>query len=630
MPGPIEDIKSRVDIVELIAESVQLRKHRNYYSGLCPFHAHVNNTPSFAVWPDAQIWKCFGQCNTGGDVFTFVMKKEGVDFSEALRILAQRAGVELRQRSPEEAAKEEEHAHLRELLGDAATYFHNLLLHSPQAEHARQHILQRGLSVLTVEKFQLGYSLKSWDVLFNHLAGKGVTARDMIEAGLIIERDDGSGSYDRFRDRLMIPIYDANGKISGFGARALNPDDAPKFLNSPQTALFDKGRTLYGLSFARKAVRETGTAVIVEGYMDVMAAHQAGFANVVSPMGVALTEDHVRLLSRYAKRIVLALDADEAGRLAARRGGEIGATTEATVPIFERYENIKKAVSRKSIRLDTRVMLLPEGKDPDEVVLSDPGAWAELVASAVPILEFIIRTTTAGRDLDDPGVKADVAGELLPVIDQIADSVERDAYRQKLARILRVSESALLQKRAGAKEKSRTSAPVEARTEAQLSNGPISKLESYCIGALVRRPELLYKADRRLQEMGLEQLSEEDFTHAGHRAIFRALKAALAQDAADPADHLRDSLDESLFSALDALSAEAAQINPDEPSAVDDVLNAITRLRRRSVDSTLTQLRFLVEDAQGQGDSTPETFVQTIAKLAGARQKLDRALAGLR
>jgi DNA primase len=631
--GVIEEVKDRIDIVEVIGESVALKKRRNYYSGLCPFHPHVNNTPSFVVWPDSRSWRCFGQCNTGGDVFAFVMKKEGIDFSEALQTLAKRAGVELHQRSPEQQAQDEENAALREWVAEAAIFYHNQLLNSPQGGAAREHVLKRGLDVLTVQKFQLGYAPDSWDALLNYLTGKGATPSQLVEAGLVIERDDGSGFFDRFRNRLMIPIFDGRGKIAGFGARVLNPTDQPKFLNSPQSVLFDKGRTLYGLSLARKAIRETETAVIVEGYMDVMAAHQAGFANVVSPMGVALTEEQIKQLVRYARRIVLALDADTAGDQATLRGLAVARESldREYQPVFDPRGLIR---TEGRLKADIRAITLPAGEDPDEVILAAPETWRKLVDGAQPIVEYVMRALGAGRDLDDAKTKADIAEAVLPLVDDVADPVERSDYLQRLARFLKIDPRALLERRAPARPRRRAAATPEPASEEPAAplvpESPLAKLEAYCLAALARRPELLYKADRHLLTLGLERLSEEDFSDGAHRAIFRTARAALAQDAVEPADYLHENLTDAARPALEAaLAAPVSDKLADERAATDDALQAITRLRRRNVQNMVTHLQFLMEDAQAQGDTQASELESSIARLFGARQMLDRALAGV-
>jgi DNA primase len=313
----IDEVKSRIDIVDLVSEAgVKLRKAGRNYTGFCPFHDN-KNTPAFVVWPETGTWRCFGQCNEGGDIFKFVMKKEGWDFKEALQRLAQRAGVELQEYSPQQEAQKELYESLRALLDDAVLYYRNHLLNTPDVlAYLRE---KRGLTDATIETFGLGYAPPGWDNALKHFTGRGYSEQDLFDAGLLSERDLG-GYYDRFRHRIMIPIRDERGRMAGFGARIVEPEDLPKFLNSPETPVFSKGKLLYGLDRARKPIRAADQAVIVEGYLDVIAVHQAGFENVVSPMGTALTEDQLRLLKRFTRKIVLALDPDTAGQKAILRG----------------------------------------------------------------------------------------------------------------------------------------------------------------------------------------------------------------------------------------------------------------------------------------------------------------------
>jgi DNA primase len=293
----IDEIKARIDIVDLVSETVKLRHSGKNYTGFCPFHDN-KRTPAFVVFPDTGTWRCFGQCNEGGDIFKFVMKKEGWDFSEALRRLAERAGVPLQPYSPEREQQKETNQHLRALLEEAVTFYRQQLLDTQPGHEVLAYLKdKRGLSEITIETFGLGYAPDSWDAALAHFTGRGYSEQDLIDSGLLTVREDEGESggrekrrvYDRFRHRIMIPIRDENGRMAGFGGRIVDPEDQPKFLNSPQTPIFDKGRLLYGLDRARKPIRVVDQAVIVEGYLDVIAVHQAGFENVVSPMGTALT-----------------------------------------------------------------------------------------------------------------------------------------------------------------------------------------------------------------------------------------------------------------------------------------------------------------------------------------------------
>ncbi|MCX7669506.1 MAG: DNA primase, partial [Anaerolineae bacterium] len=282
----IDEIKERLDIVEVISQYVPLKKTGRNYKGLCPFHSE--KTPSFVVFPENQSWHCFGACSTGGDVFTFIMKRENLDFGEALALLAERAGVALQPKAGGAPADEQKFERLRQLVAEAALYYHYLLVRADEAAIARAYLERRGLTRQTWENWQLGYALESWDALKDRLTARGYTLAELEEAGLIIRREDGSGYYDRFRGRLMIPIRDVQGRAVGFGARILREDPErpqPKYINSPQTPIFDKGSLLYGLDMARKAIREADMAVLVEGYMDVLMSHQVGVTNVVAGMG---------------------------------------------------------------------------------------------------------------------------------------------------------------------------------------------------------------------------------------------------------------------------------------------------------------------------------------------------------
>ena len=303
------------------------------------------------------------------------MKRDGVDFAEALRVLAQRTGVELKPRTPEEQERDDNLGHLRQLLDTAVTYYHHLLKNAPGAAAARDHLAGRGLTAQAIEMFQLGYAPEAWDAALKYFTGKDYAQQDLLDAGLIVVKEEDERVFDRFRDRLMIPVRDERGRMTGFQARALKPDALPKFMNSPQTALFDKGRTLFGLDRARKAIREAEAAIVVEGNLDVMAAHQAGFENVVSSQGTALTEHQMRLLKKYARRIILALDADAAGNAATLRGLSVAREAldrEAEI-VFD-----PRGLVRTEGRLgaDIRVMTLPARPRPGRRHRPRPGRMA--------------------------------------------------------------------------------------------------------------------------------------------------------------------------------------------------------------------------------------------------------------
>ncbi len=281
----VEEVKQRIDIVEVVSRYTTLTKAGRNFKALCPFHSE--KTPSFFVFPERQSWHCFGACNTGGDAFSFIMKKEGLSFGETLRFLADKVGVLIPTRI-EPGPGRDEKERLFQANEVAAQFYHNLLVTSAQAEKVRSYLASRGLNDKSTSDFQLGYSPNTWEALKQYLLERGFTEMEMLTTGLIIQSEDGK-THDRFRNRLIFPICDQRGRVTGFGGRALDNETQPKYLNSPQTPVFDKSDTLYGIHLAAPAIRREDVAVIVEGYMDVIIPHQYGFQNVVASMGIAIT-----------------------------------------------------------------------------------------------------------------------------------------------------------------------------------------------------------------------------------------------------------------------------------------------------------------------------------------------------
>ncbi len=424
----IEQIKERINLADYVARTVTLQKSGRNLRGLCPFHQE--KTPSFFVFPDANRWHCFG-CGRGGDIFNFVMEQQGLDFRGALEELARLAGVDLHPQTPEERAAAAERERLLQVLEAATVYYHHLLLSAPQAAQARDYLARRGFTPATWEAFRLGYSLPSWDAARTHLLGQGFSLEELIKAGMLVQKEDG-GTYDRFRGRLMIPITDARKRVIAFGARALQPDDQPKYLNSPQSPLFDKSRVLFGLAQATPAIREKDAVIIVEGYTDVMMAHQAGFANVVAPMGTALSEAHLQQLQRLTRRFILALDPDAAGLSATLRGLETAREALEKETAYS-FDPRGLMAYERHLKADLRVLTLPDARDPDELIRDEPQRWQELVSNARSIVQFVFEYLLQQEDANDPKGKARIVDQILPLLREVADSVEREAYAQTIA-----------------------------------------------------------------------------------------------------------------------------------------------------------------------------------------------------
>ncbi|MBG0771251.1 MAG: DNA primase, partial [Anaerolineaceae bacterium] len=626
----VDEIKSRLDIVDIVSETVKLRHSGKNYTGFCPFHANTK-TPAFVVFPDSQTWRCFGQCNEGGDLFNFVMKREGWDFQETLRHLADRAGVTLHEYTPEQQEQVEENEHLREVLSMAATFFQHQLRNTPAGKEALAYLYGRKLTDETIDAFALGYAPDSWDTLTQYMASRNISEQDLLDAGLVSQRDSG-GVYDKFRHRLVIPIRDERGKMAGFGGRVLRNEDIPKYLNSPKTALFDKGRLLYGLDMARREIRAKDQVVIVEGYLDVIGPYQAGFKNCVSPMGTALTEDQFRLIKRYSRRIVLALDPDAAGEKATLRG------LQTAREVMEREGDMvfdARGLMQVEGRLkaDIRVTTLPDGLDPDEIALDRPELWDQLVSEAKPVVVHVMETLAAHADINDPKTKEQIANQVLPLIEDVKGSVEREAYRQQLARLLKVDERALVRQASGGtvhpRRRTYHQMPQVSSVTSPLTNTH-RQLEENCIKGLVSDPTLVHFVDRTLRGMELVCLNAEDFTQTDFRELFKIVIEALGQDDEDPAEFVRtripDEMQETFLIEADQNPYPDWRLQANAP-ILESLLNDFVRLRRIRVDEGLEQITFLQSQMGNEEEETPpQDFGKLALEFIQARAKLDRAL----
>ncbi len=657
----IDEIKSRIDIVDLVSEAgVKLRHAGRNYTGFCPFHDN-KHTPAFVVWPESGTWRCFGQCNEGGDIFKFVMKREGIDFKEALQKLAQRAGVELKEYRRETPEIKEAYDHLRKLLEDAVVYYRSQLFNSKEVlTYLRE---KRRLSDSTIETFGLGYAPPGYDNLLRHFTSKGYSQQDLIDAGMLSVRE-GEGTqvdrytgtqvdrytgtqadtytgaqddtrrpspvtriYDRFRNRIMIPIRDEQGRMAGFGARIVDPNDIPKFLNSPETPIFSKGRILYGLDRARKPIRAADQAVIVEGYLDVIALHQAGYENVVSPMGTALTEDQLRLLKKSTRRIVLALDPDVAGQKAVLRGldaarsamdreGELG---------FDARGLLK---NEARLQADLRVATMPDDLDPDEIVARDKEEWKRLIENAKPIVTHVMDSLAAGQNLNDAKVKNQIAAQVLPLIEDLPNAMERDTYRQALARMLRVSESVLTGTQVQGpvmRRKPRGAGQTQKAEMTVVAVNPNLKIESYCLGVLLNKPELLYRLDKRLQEADLAALAVEDFEYTDHQLLFGVVRLAVEQDEKDYHHYVMSHVPETVSELSKELAAQTENLDLLEDKILDELLARFMDLRRTNAMLNVNQLRFLQEEEQQQGGANIKMYQEQTLQLTKLLHHLDQA-----
>ena len=473
-----EEIKSKLDVVEVIREYVPAKAVGANFQALCPFHNE--KTPSFVISPEKQIWHCFG-CGRGGDVFSFVMEKEGLGFMETLRLLAPKAGVVLKYENPETYSQRNR---LLDILELAGKYYAHILT-TPAGRNAKEYLLQRGLSAETITAWQLGCSLDAWDNLYQFLKqrpadGKKYTDEEIFLAGLTIKKDASagrpSGYYDRFRDRIMFPIWDVNNNIVAFTAR-VNPakektEKMGKYINSPQTEVYNKSRVLFALNKAKTAIRQEDAAIVVEGQMDAITCQQHGFTNVVASSGTALTTEQVMLIKRFSDNVALLFDMDDAGQLAADRG-------------------IKECLANE---MNLKIIVLPSGKDPDECLKNNPEDFQQAVSGAKPMLEYYFEKISAGLDLSQLANKQLVTKKMLAMIALVHNRLEQDFWLKKLSEATEVKEALL---RENLEKLNATAGVVNNRDKTSPNNGIIAatsredKLAELLLALLVKFPEFI-------------------------------------------------------------------------------------------------------------------------------------------
>jgi DNA primase len=578
-----DEIKQKLDIADIVGQYTKLQKSGRNFKACCPFHSE--KTPSFFVFPDKQSWHCFGACGTGGDIFTFVMKKEGLDFGQALRLLAEKANVRLEYKSAQSVKDEQQqHDRLYKLNEVAAEYFHYHLEHSGDAENARAYAGKRGLSAKIIADFQIGFALNKWDGLISHLLKAEYKEEEMLATGLIVPRESG-GYYDRFRNRLIYPIKDIKGRVIGFGGRALD-DSLPKYLNSPQTVLFDKSSVLYGIDRAQAAIRLKDSVVITEGYMDTIAAHQFGFENTIASMGTALTGKQISILRRFSKNIIVALDADAAGLEATTRSI---ATIDEQIPKEHWMPWIESKTYEELVKYEIQVVEISGGKDPDEIIRKSPEIWANLLKESQPIIDFTLKKEIATITRDNVKDKSAIVSKFLPILSEIEDPVRRAHYVQKLSILLELDErfvrDALFSLQAQDKKSRHPRASKIVKNVADKSKASRT-IEEYCLALLLQFPDL--------QEAGMK-LSADYFEHSENKDIlFKWLKN-------HDAEWIIANLDPAMHEYFDYLRLSYRQFPPslvqnkrERQMALNDCVNRLQEIHIKNLE--LKKKSILSED----------------------------------
>lgn len=640
----IDEIKQRIDIVELIGRYVELKRAGSTYKGLCPFHDE--RTPSFVVFPHTGTWRCFGACGIGGDAFSFLMQRENLEFREALQQLADELGITL---ETEQNASQDQRSRLYAINEAAATYFHELLRHHSGAAEARRYLQQRGIDGDAAHQFQIGYALDQWSALRDYLSEKGWSIDEQLAAGLVKQHEERKSIYDAFRGRVMIPIRDRQGRIIGFGGRVLG-DAQPKYLNTAETALFQKSHIIFGLDRARDAIRQANKVVIVEGYMDVIAAHQHGFANVVACMGTSLTADQLQQLHRFTNNFVLALDADAAGQQATMRG-----LNQARQSLLRVQKPTVMATGQ--VRLTERlsanltIVSMPVGLDPDDVIRQEPNRWQLLVEQAQPLVDFYLRFVATQYDLQSAQGKGLAVAEVAPLIAELDDEIERQHYIQQLSRQVQIDELTILNRvQAAAKTsklptetKRRRSAsrfgalrkeaatptdepmptpPSQGKTVGKAPSAPRRTIEDpttkaegrderpkaisqedHLLANLLRAPELLVWLANAAETLEINPLETDDFKSVQNQEIFKALRYYLQGDESWDWELFQETLTAHLHGDLARLLSYSAQLPECDAFELRmDTAATMILMRIEQLRTEARNIQFLQDDAARQGD----------------------------
>ncbi len=622
----IDEVKQRIDAVDLIGRYVQLRKAGTTYKGLCPFHDE--RSPSFTVFPDSGTWHCFGSCGVGGDIFSFLMRREKLEFREVLEMLAREVGVNLEAEHDPAQGQRTRHYEINEA---AATYFHEILLHHNGAGVGRAYLTQRGVNVETIAQFRLGFALEQWSNLRDFLLEKGWSLEEQLEAGLVKRNEERNSVYDAFRGRVIIPIRDRQSRVIGFGGRLLG-DGQPKYLNTSETPLFHKSQVVFGLDLAREAIRREERVVIVEGYMDVIAAHQHGFANVVACMGTSLTAEQLQQLHRFTNNFILALDADAAGQQATIRG-----LNQARQSLLRVQKPTVTATGQ--VRLTERlnanlsIVSMPAGLDPDDVIRRDAPQWQKLVANAQPLVDFYFRFIADQYDLSSAQGKGLAVAEIAPLIAELDDEIERQHYIQQLSRAVQIDEQTILSRVQAAAKTSKL--PTEStkkrftdRTNLQHRQSPVPgaqpqpapwetaatpnqrpveakplpvSREDHLLANLLRDPNLLVWLASATERLEIAPLHPEELQLVQNQELLKALRHYISSDDQWDPELFQDTLTTHLHGHLAKLISYGAQLPQRTVTELRiDTVKTLIDLRIQWLGANALHLKFMQEDAARQ------------------------------
>ena len=586
--SPTEEIKDRLSLVDAVSKRVDLRKTGRTLTGLCPFHSE--KTPSFVVFPENNSYHCFG-CGAHGDIFTFVMRTENLEFVEALRDLARQAGIQLPSRS-RNRGEVERHTRLVEI-NELAMQFFQGRLWGNGGKPALSYLRDRGLRDRTIEGAQLGWAPDSWDALGRHLDEKGVEEKDRVEVGLSGRHESGR-TYDRFRGRIIFPIRNQAGQVLGFGGRNLG-DEHPKYLNSPETPIFSKGACLYLIDSAVQAIRERDEIVIVEGYMDALVAHQHDHLNVVATLGTALTEPQLRIVKRFTSNLVLALDADTAGELATARGLERAREVFGVEKMVPTSRGLMRM--ERQLKANLRIASLPAGSDPAELIGEDVEAWRKLIDEAKPIVEFYIERGLAGSDSGSSREVSQAVRDLLPILSEVTDRFEQEKHLQVISGRTGIGRHLIRSELAktNVRERSRPTRRASRSTSQPIEAGAGPQHSNYLIEMILQQPDLVLELPADLNPAELDSPMVQE--------LLTQLLTARATDEWTGLDDWQESLDEPLRAFVQE-AIERWPVDRAMPRAkvADEIAKTVREIRRRHIGRQINNVSIAFKDSKSAGD----------------------------
>ena len=575
LDSPIDEIKNRLDIVDVVGSYVKLQKTGANYRAPCPFHS--DKKPSFFVSPSRQIWHCFG-CGKGGDIFAFIREIEGVEFGDALKILAQRAGVELKREDPKIKT---ERKRLFEICELSCQFFEKQLEKSENGKKAKEYLLKRGLKEETIKKWRLGYAPNNWRSLSDFLVGKGYTREEVLKAGLSLKSEKKENYYDRFRGRIMFPVFNITSQVIGFGGRVFEEvkknDEGGKYINISNTLLYDKSRTLYGLNMANLEIRRKDFCILVEGYMDAIMVNQSGFENVVAASGTGLTEYQLRILKRYSDNLFTAFDMDVAGDSATKRGIDLA----------------------QSLGFNIKVITMPEDLDPADVVLKDIKLWEDLVKNAKTIHDFYFEKVLKDFNRDTIEGKKEIAKTILPIIKNIPNKIEQTLWVKDLSEILNVKEEDVfeeLKKIPTSQNFKLEDNKIEEEIDKNIkepfyvsSKTKKDMLQEYLITLFLKFPQLA------------SYLKEEDLR------LFSPQYLQIIKTMTSPqnANYLDKNLENNIKNLIDMLSfrAEVMEIDPGI-NLEKEFQYCLKEIKVLNIKDKLNEIGFKIREAEGQNNSS--------------------------